>query len=97
MFSFPRRVVLVPRIPALADAYHELLAASHERLAGWEPWADAPPMPSETRAFIEPSARNWLAGTELPVVIAVPEDGQWQLAGSVSLRIDSYTRSGEIG
>jgi len=99
MFSFRLGddVVLVPRIPAIADAYHDLLAANHERLARWEPWAAVPPVRSETRAFIEASARNWLAGTELPVVIAVREDGQWQLAGSVSLRIDSYTRSGEIG
>jgi ribosomal-protein-serine acetyltransferase len=87
----------VPRIPALADAYHDLLAANHEWLACWEPWAAAPPERSETRAFIEPRARSWLASTELPVVIAVREDRQWQLSGSVSLRIDSYTRSGEIG
>jgi len=46
MFSFPLGdgVVLVPRIPALADAYHDLLAASPDRLARWEPWADAPPV-----------------------------------------------------
>jgi ribosomal-protein-serine acetyltransferase len=30
-------------------------------------------------------------------VIAVREGGQWRLAGSVSLRIDRYSRSGEIG
>ncbi len=99
MFSFPLSddVALVPRTPSLAEAYHDLLAANHERLARWEPWAAAPPVLAETRAFIEASARNWLAGTELPVVIAVRQDGQWQLAGPVSLRIDRYSRSGELG
>ncbi len=99
MFSFPLSddVALVPRTPFLADPYHDLLAANHERLARWEPWAAAPLVLAETRSFIEASARNWLAGTELPVVIAVRQDGQWQLAGSVSLRIDHYSRSGEIG
>jgi ribosomal-protein-serine acetyltransferase len=99
MFSFPlaEGAALVPRTPALAEAYHDLLAANHERLARWEPWAVAPPVLAETRAFIEASARNWVAGRELPVVIAVREDGQWQLVGSVGLRIDGYSRSGEIG
>lgn len=30
-------------------------------------------------------------------MIAVRQDGQWQLAGSVGLRIDQYSRSGELG
>jgi hypothetical protein len=39
MFSFPRTddIALLPRIPAIAEAYHDLLLASHERLARWEP------------------------------------------------------------
>lgn len=99
MFSFPLSddIALVPRTPSLAEAYHDLLAANHERLARWEPWAAAPPVLAETRSFIEASARNWLEGTELPVVIAIREDGRWQLVGSVGLRIDRYSRSGEIG
>ena len=100
MFSFPlgEDVALVLRTPALADAYQDLLAANHERLARWEPWAAAgPPVLTDTRSFIEASAQSWVAGTELPVVIAVREDGQWQLAGSVGLRIDRYSRSGELG
>jgi len=100
MFRFPlgEDAALVPRTPALADAYHDLLAANHERLARWEPWAAAgPPVLSETRSYIEASAQSWVAGTELPVVIAVCEDGRWQLAGSAGLRIDRYSRSGELG
>ncbi len=99
MFSFPlsEDVALVPRTPYLAEAYHDLLAANHERLARWEPWAAQPPVLAETRSFVEASARNWVAGAELPVVIAVREDGQWRLAGSVGLRIDRYSRSGELG
>ena len=30
-------------------------------------------------------------------MIAVRRDGQWQLVGSVGLRIDRYSRSGELG
>lgn len=99
MFSFPLSddAALVPRTPSLAEPYHDLLAANHERLARWEPWAATPPVLADTRSFIEASARNWLAGTELPAVIAVRQDGQWQLAGSVSLRIDHYSRNGELG
>jgi len=99
MFSFllSDDIALVPRTPSLAEAYHDLLAANHERIARWEPWAAAPPVLAETRAFIEASAQNWIAGTELPVVIAVRRDGQWQLVGSVGLRIDRYSRSGELG
>jgi RimJ/RimL family protein N-acetyltransferase len=99
MFSFPLsgEAALVPRTPLLADAYHALLAANHERLARWEPWAVNPPVPDETRSFLEASARNWIDGSELPVAIAVRDNGQWRLAGSVSLRISRYSRSGEIG
>lgn len=99
MFSFPLsdEAVLVPRTPLLTEAYHELLAANHERLARWEPWAVNPPVLEETRSFLQASARNWLEGSELPVVIAVRGNGQWRLAGSVSLRISYYSRSGEIG
>ena len=99
MFLFPLsdEAALVPRTPLIAEAYHQLLAANHERLARWEPWAVSPPVLDETRAFLEASARNWLDGSELPVAIAVRANGQWCLAGSVSLRISGYSRSGEIG
>jgi ribosomal-protein-serine acetyltransferase len=58
MFSFPlaEDVALVPRTPALAGPCHDLLAANHERLARWEPWAAAPPVLAETRSFVEASA-----------------------------------------
>ena len=44
MFRFPLsdEAALVPRTPLIAEAYHELLAANHERLARWEPWAASP-------------------------------------------------------
>jgi hypothetical protein len=63
MFTFPlvEDVALVPRNPALADAHHDLLAANHERLARWEPWAAEPPVLAETRSFFEASAQNWVA------------------------------------
>jgi ribosomal-protein-serine acetyltransferase len=99
MFSFPLSSgeALVPRTPLITDAYHALLVANRERLARWEPWALAPPALEETRSFLEASARNWLAGLEVPVAIAVRDHGPWRLAGAVSLHLIPYSRSGEIG
>lgn len=98
---FSRRLgddaVLVPRTAAIADAYYELLFANHERLARWEPWAAELPTPEGTRSFLEATGRHWLGGSELPVAIAVPAGNGWQLAGAVGLRIDRYSRSGDVG
>ena len=82
MLTFPlsRGEILVPRTPLITDAYHALLVANQERLARWEAWAIAPPLLAETRSFLEVGgARNWLAGLELPVAIAVrgPARGIW--------------------
>jgi ribosomal-protein-serine acetyltransferase len=97
MFTFPlgEDAALLPRTAALTDAYHELQAANQERLARWEPWAAQPLTPESTRSFLEASGRAWLEGTELPVAIAVPADGCWQLVGSAGLRINTYSQSAE--
>ncbi len=99
MFSFPLsdEAVLVLRTASITEAYQAVLAANQKRLARWEPWAVKPPVLDETRSFLAAGARNWLDGSELPVAIAVREDGQWHLAGAASLRINAYARSGEIG
>lgn len=99
MFSFPLTddAILILRTAAIIDAYHELLAVNQERLARWEPWAAKPPVREETQSFLEANARSWLDGSELPVAIAVKQDGQWHLAGALSLSVNSYLRSGEIG
>lgn len=99
IFWFPLSAdeALVPRTPLIASAYHDLVVANHERLARWEPWAVAPPTLGDTRSFLETGARNWLAGSELPVAIAVREGDQWRLAGAVALHINHYSRSGEVG
>jgi ribosomal-protein-serine acetyltransferase len=99
MFTFPlgEDAALLPRTPALADAYQQLLTANSERLARWEPWAGQPLTPEGTRSFLEASGRAWLEGTELPVVIAVPAGDRWQLAGSAGLRINAYSQSAEGG
>jgi ribosomal-protein-serine acetyltransferase len=99
MFSFPLSddAVLILRTSAITEAYHEELAANHERLARWEPWAVKAPVLAETRSFLEASVRNWLDGSELPVAIALRKDGQWHVAGAASLRINSYARSAEVG
>jgi ribosomal-protein-serine acetyltransferase len=88
---------LVLRTAAIADAYHELVVANHERLARWEPWAVEQPTLEGTRSFLEAAGRSWLEGSELPVAIAVPVDDQWQLVGSIGLRIDRYRRTGDVG
>jgi len=99
MFTFPlgEDAALLPRTAALTEAYHELLAASQQRLARWEPWAAQPPTPDSTRSFLEASGRAWLEGTELPVAIAVPAGDRWQLVGSAGLRISAYSQSAEAG
>ena len=99
MFSFPLAddAVLILRTAAITDAYHELLVVNQERLARWEPWAGKPPVLEETRSFLEASGRAWLDGSELPVAIAVRRDGEWHLAGALSLTISRYSRSAEIG
>jgi ribosomal-protein-serine acetyltransferase len=99
MFSFPLsdEAVLFLRTSSITEAYHKVLAANQERLARWEPWALKPPALEETRSFLESSARNWLDGSELPVAIALRKDGQFHLAGAASLRINGYSRSGEVG
>jgi ribosomal-protein-serine acetyltransferase len=88
---------LLPRTTAIADAYHALLVANHERLARWEPWAFEPPTPERTRSSLEAKGRAWLDGREVPVAIAVRAGDRWQLVGSAGLRIDEYTRSAEAG
>lgn len=97
MFRFPlgEDAALLPQTAALTEAYHELLAANQERLARWEPWAAQPPTPERTRALLEATGRAWLEGTELPVTIAVPAGGSWQLAGSAGLQINSANQSAD--
>jgi ribosomal-protein-serine acetyltransferase len=105
MFTFPlgEDAVLLPRTTAITEAYHEMLAANHERLARWEPWAGQPPWVARpptsegTRSFLEATGRAWLEGTELPVAIAVAAAGGWQLAGSAGLRISNYSRAADGG
>ena len=88
MFSFALSgpEALVPRTPLILQAYHDLLVSNHERLARWEPWAVQPPVLGDTRAFLDASARTWIAGSELPVAIAVCQDGQWRLTGRSACR-----------
>jgi len=99
LFSFPLSddEALVPRTPEITGPYNDLIVANRERLARWEPWAATPPVLEETRSYLEASMRNWLAGTELPVAVAVRDRGQWRLAGAISLHINPYSRSAEIG
>jgi ribosomal-protein-serine acetyltransferase len=96
MFSCPLGddAALLPRTAAISDAYRELLAANHERLARWG-WAAEPPTPDGTRSFLEESGRAWIEGAELPVAIAIAANEGWQLVGTAGLRNNRYTQAGD--
>lgn len=89
-------VVLIPRTPAIATAYHALLAANHDRLAVWSPGSEAPTAET-TRTALERSGRAWLEGTRLPLAIGVPADNGHRLVGAMNLAIDSSARGAEVG
>ncbi|WP_186316238.1 GNAT family N-acetyltransferase [Catellatospora sichuanensis] len=88
--------VLIPRTPAIATAYHALLAANHVRLAVWSPGSEEP-TPETTRTALERSGRAWLDGTRLPLAIGVPADNGHLLVGAMNLAIDSSAGSAEVG
>ena len=90
-------VALVLRTPAIADQLHALIVANLERLARWEPWAVGNPTLESTRGSVEAAGRAWLAGSALPMAIAVRVGGIWRLVGSVGLRIDGQRRTADIG
>jgi ribosomal-protein-serine acetyltransferase len=99
MFTCPlgNDAVLIPRTVAIAEAFQALVVANHERITRWNPGPEKPPTLEETRESLTRSGQAWLEGTQLPLVIAVPEQTDWCLVGAVSLRIDRPARSGEIG
>lgn len=101
MFTCPLGddAALIPRTVAIAEAHHSLLMANYERLGQWDPGfdADKPSTLDETRSRLEQQGRAWLDGTQLPLAIAVREGQDWRLVGSVSLKVDTAMRAGEIG
>ncbi len=96
-FSLGEDAALLPRTPAIAEAYHELLAANFERLTRWLPGLDELPSTEATRADLARRAQAWLDGSQLPLAIAVPADSGWRLVGEVNLLIDTGTRAAEVG
>jgi RimJ/RimL family protein N-acetyltransferase len=102
MFTFPLGddAALIPRTPAITEAFHELLVANHERLIRWNPGPGmnpAPPLLEDTRSKLELTGKAWLEGTQLPVAIAIPEQRNWRLVGASALRLSGHGQSGEIG
>ncbi|AEV83017.1 Ribosomal-protein-alanine acetyltransferase [Actinoplanes sp. SE50] len=89
-------LVLMPRTPAIAIAYHALLAANHARLALWSPGLGEP-TPEGTRTALATAAAAWLAGTRLPLAIGVPTGNGHNLVGATNLTIDAPTASAELG
>lgn len=89
-------IVLIPRSPVIADAYHELLVANHARLARWSPGSPEP-TPEATRASLERAGRAWFDGTRLPLVIGTPAGNGHSLVGALNLTIDAPYGSSELG
>jgi RimJ/RimL family protein N-acetyltransferase len=111
MFTFPLGddAVLLPRTPAIAEAYQELLVANFDRLLRWLPGMGELPSLEQTRAELAGRAQAWLDGSQLPLAIAVHADsgsvwngdlaagGGWRLVGEVNLLIDTHIRAAEVG
>jgi ribosomal-protein-serine acetyltransferase len=89
-------VVLIPRTPEIATAYHTLLAANHARLAIWSPGV-AEPTPESTHTNLQRSAHAWIDGTRLPLAIAVTAENGYRLVGATNLTIDRTAGSAEAG
>jgi ribosomal-protein-serine acetyltransferase len=89
-------IVLIPRTPAIAAAYHTLVVANHARLAVWSPGAEEP-TPETTRTALERSGQAWLDGSRLPLAIGVPADSGHRLVGAMNLAIDRSAGSAEAG
>jgi RimJ/RimL family protein N-acetyltransferase len=96
MFTFPLGdgVALVPRTPAIAEEFHQVRLANHERIVRWNPGLDPrPPTPEDTRAQLARNARRWLKGTMIPVAISVGGT----LTGAAALRIDQKMCTADVG
>ena len=96
-FQLGSEAALMPRTPAIAQDYQELLESNHERLARWFPEHDNSPTLGATRIELEERTKAWLEGSQLPLVIAVRTAETWRLGGAVTLLIDAPARSGEVG
>jgi RimJ/RimL family protein N-acetyltransferase len=96
-FSLGGDAALLPRTPAIAEAYQELLAANFARLVRWLPGLEELPTLEQTRADLARRGQAWLDGSQLPLAIAVRAEDGWRLVGEVNLLIDSRIRSAEVG
>jgi ribosomal-protein-serine acetyltransferase len=96
VWSIGDGIVLIPRTPTIAVAYHALLAANHARLAVWSPGLAEPTLEA-TRTALEHSGRAWVEGTRLPLAIGIPGDDGHRLVGAMNLAIDQSAGSAEVG
>jgi ribosomal-protein-serine acetyltransferase len=95
MFLLPvdREIDLVLAEERHAEEIAAVIARNQERLARWEPWAEAPATAFALRAYIQNCLQGFAAGTQVQTYIRVGG----RLVGSCGLRINTYTRSGEVG
>jgi ribosomal-protein-serine acetyltransferase len=95
--SLGEDAALVPKMPEIADAYHELFSRNQERIARWESWASQESSPGGMRDYLVHLGQGWINGEGLPGAIACKTGDRWVLVGSVGLTVSSYTSSAEIG
>lgn len=88
---------LIPRTVAIAEAFHELSVANHDRLAPWFPGLGDPPTLEETRAELVERGHAWTDGDQLPLAIGLKADDGWRLVGATNLLIRPRARAAEVG
>ena len=95
MFLLPvdREIDLVLAEERHAEEIAAVIGRNQERLARWEPWAAAPATAFALRGYIQSCLQGFANGTHVQTYVRVGG----QLVGSCGLRINTYTRTGEVG
>ncbi|MCC3269852.1 GNAT family N-acetyltransferase [Arthrobacter gengyunqii] len=76
-----------------AEEMHQLTLRNLDRLQAWEPWAHEAQTLSGSVDFTRAQLADFVAGTVLPAVIICGDS----LIGAVSLRLNSYLKTAELG
>jgi RimJ/RimL family protein N-acetyltransferase len=73
----PRVVLRRYLYPADGPSVHAAIAASHDHLRAWMPWAEAAPTDESVRAFLEPAARDFGGDSAANYGITLADSGQY--------------------